>query len=187
MNVSSKISNIVKVGIFAAITFLGIQMFRIPLPAAVGTPFVHFGHIFVVLGVLLLGGKYGAISGTLGLLIFDLVNGYIHSMPQICVETIVKCLLLGYCFTKFKEVFKDKKSGETIAVFISTIIYGILGIVIDLIMGTILLMISGSGFVPAFIGSVTSIPAATINVIFTIVIVTFIYPIVRRTYNRVNK
>lgn len=30
---------------FAAITFLGIQAFRIPLPAVVGTPFVHFRHI----------------------------------------------------------------------------------------------------------------------------------------------
>lgn len=38
---------------FAAITFLGIQSFRIPMPAAIGTPFVHFGHIFVVMGVLL--------------------------------------------------------------------------------------------------------------------------------------
>ena len=32
---------------FAAVIFLGIQSFRIPLPAAVGTPFVHFGHIFI--------------------------------------------------------------------------------------------------------------------------------------------
>ncbi|MFR5556093.1 MAG: hypothetical protein ACLTKE_04110 [Coprococcus sp.] len=45
------LKTIVTIGFFAAVTFLGIQMFRIPLPAAVGTPFVHFGHIFVVLGV----------------------------------------------------------------------------------------------------------------------------------------
>lgn len=44
------LKTIVTAGFFAAVTFLGIQMFRIPLPAAVGTPFVHFGHIFVVLG-----------------------------------------------------------------------------------------------------------------------------------------
>ena len=57
------LKTIVTAGFFAAVTFLGIQMFRIPLPAAVGTPFVHFGHIFVVLGVLLQGGKKGAVSG----------------------------------------------------------------------------------------------------------------------------
>ena len=61
-------------------------MFRIPLPAAVGTPFVHFGHIFVVLGVLLQGGKKGAVSGTIGLVLFDLLNGYVQAIPQVFIE-----------------------------------------------------------------------------------------------------
>ena len=63
---------------FAAIVFLGIQMFRIPLPAAVGTPFLHFGHIFVMLAVVCIGPVRSAIAGTLGLVIFDMVNGYIY-------------------------------------------------------------------------------------------------------------
>ena len=52
-----KVMNLVITAFFTAITFLGIQSFRIPLPAAVGTPFLHFGHIFVVMGLLLQGGK----------------------------------------------------------------------------------------------------------------------------------
>ena len=62
----NKVKNLVITAFFTAITFLGIQSFRIPLPAAVGTPFLHFGHIFVVMGLLLQGGKRGAVSGTLG-------------------------------------------------------------------------------------------------------------------------
>lgn len=65
----NKVKNLVITAFFTAITFLGIQSFRIPLPAAVGTPFLHFGHIFVVMGLLLQGGKRGAVSGTLGLTI----------------------------------------------------------------------------------------------------------------------
>ena len=80
--------------IFAAITFLGIQAFRIPLPAAVGTPFVHFGHIFVVMGVLLQGGRRGAVSGTIGLVLFDILNGYMQYVPQVFLETIIKCLIV---------------------------------------------------------------------------------------------
>ena len=83
---------------FAAITFLGIQSFRIPLPAAIGTPFVHFGHIFVVMGVLLQGGRRGAVSGTLGLVIFDILNGYMQDVPQVFIETVVKCLIVGVIF-----------------------------------------------------------------------------------------
>ena len=41
----NKVKNLVITAFFTAITFLGIQSFRIPLPAAVGTPFLHFGHI----------------------------------------------------------------------------------------------------------------------------------------------
>ena len=47
---NDKVKNLVITAFFTAITFLGIQSFRIPLPAAVGTPFLHFGHIFVVSG-----------------------------------------------------------------------------------------------------------------------------------------
>ena len=46
-NESISTKKIVMTAFFAAIIYLGIQSFRIPLPAAVGTPFLHFGHIFV--------------------------------------------------------------------------------------------------------------------------------------------
>lgn len=60
----NKVKNLVITAFFTAITFLGIQSFRIPLPAAVGTPFLHFGHIFVVMGLLLQGGKRSCIRDT---------------------------------------------------------------------------------------------------------------------------
>ena len=59
--VTNKVKELVITAFFAAITFLGIQAFRIPLPAAIGTPFVHFGHVFVVMCVLLQNGKKGAV------------------------------------------------------------------------------------------------------------------------------
>ena len=97
------IRKMVVTAFFAAVTFLGIQAFRIPLPAVVGTPFVHFGHIFVVMGALLQGGKRGAVSGTLGLVIFDILNGYLQDVPQVMIETIVKCLIIGALFAALKK------------------------------------------------------------------------------------
>ena len=85
-----KVKTMVITAIFAAITFLGIQAFRIPLPAAVGTPFVHCGHIFVVMGVLLQGGRRGAVSGTIGLVLFDILNGYMQVVPQVFLESFIK-------------------------------------------------------------------------------------------------
>lgn len=74
-NESISTKKIVMTAFFAAIIYLGIQSFRIPLPAAVGTPFLHFGHIFVMLAVLMLGPKLSTVAGVLGLLVFDVLNG----------------------------------------------------------------------------------------------------------------
>lgn len=94
----SEIKSIVVTAFFAAVIFLGIQIFRVPLPAAVGTPFVHFGHIFVVLAILLLGTKRSMIAGVIGLILFDIINGYTHAIPNVLFSTIVKCLIVGIIY-----------------------------------------------------------------------------------------
>lgn len=169
---------------FAAITFLGIQAFRIPLPAAVGTPFVHFGHIFVVMGVLLQGGKRGAVSGTIGLVVFDLLNGYLHAMPQVFVETIVKCLIVGSIFALWKK--KHGEHQEYMGAVICSVIYGCMNIIIEFVMGVVQMMIVGSGFKAAALASATSIPATIINVVFLIAGIAVLYKPVKKVYQRVK-
>ena len=53
--------------------------------------------------MLLQGGRKGAVTGTAGLVVFDLLNGYVQSIPQVFVETIVKCLLVGALFAWFRK------------------------------------------------------------------------------------
>ena len=170
---------------FAAITFLGIQAFRIPLPASIGTPFVHFGHIFVVMGLLLQGGKRGAISGTIGLVVFDILNGYIQDIPQVFIETMVKCLIVGAIFYLLQNRAAQDKKREYRNAIICAIIYGCLNIVIELVMGTIKMMLLGSGFAAAFVGSVVSIPATAINAIFMVVAIAVLYKPVSNIYRRI--
>ena len=169
---------------FAAITFLGIQAFRIPLPAAVGTPFVHFGHVFVVMGVLLQGGKRGAISGTLGLIIFDIINGYMQDVPQVFIETIVKCLIVGAIFAILKRKADGDSKKEYTGAVISAVIYGCMNVVIELVMGTVRMMILGSGLSAAIAGSVVSIPATVINAVFMIIAIAVLYQPVKKIYVR---
>lgn len=175
---------IVITAFFAAITFLGIQAFRIPLPAAVGTPFVHFGHVFVVMGVLLQGGKRGAISGTLGLIIFDIINGYMQDVPQVFIETIVKCLIVGAIFAILKRKADGDSKKEYTGAVISAVIYGCMNVVIELVMGTVRMMILGSGLSAAIAGSVVSIPATVINAVFMIIAIAVLYQPVKKIYVR---
>ena len=158
--VTNKVKELVITAFFAAITFLGIQAFRIPLPAAIGTPFVHFGHVFVVMGVLLQNGKKGAVSGTLGLIIFDILNGYMQDVPQVFIETVVKCLIIGVIFASLKEKANGDKKKEYTGAIISAVIYGCMNVLIELVMGTVKMMILGNGLAAAIAGSVISIPAS---------------------------
>ena len=180
-----RVKAMVVTAFFAAITFLGIQSFRIPLPAAIGTPFVHFGHIFVVMGVLLQGGKRGAVSGTFGLIIFDILNGYLQDVPQVFIETVVKCLIVGAIFMILKKKAQGDKKKEYGYAIICAVIYGCMNIVIELVMGTIRMMILGSGFAAAVAGSVASIPATVINAVFMIIAIAVLYQPVKSIYRRV--
>ena len=190
MNTGSQVTDgrvkaMVVTAFFAAITFLGIQSFRIPLPAAIGTPFVHFGHIFVVMGVLLQGGKRGAVSGTFGLIIFDILNGYLQDVPQVFIEAVVKCLIVGAIFMILKKKAQGDKKKEYGYAIICAVIYGCMNIVIELVMGTIRMMILGSGFAAAVAGSVASIPATVINAVFMIIAIAVLYQPVKSIYRRV--
>lgn len=182
---TNNVKALVITAFFAAITFLGIQAFRIPLPAAVGTPFVHFGHVFVVMGVLLQGGKRGAVSGTLGLIIFDILNGFMQDVPQVFIETIVKCLIVGAIFAVLKKKADGDKKKEYIGAVISAIIYGCMNVLIELVMGAVRMVILGSGLSAAIAGSVLSIPATVINAVFMIIAIAVLYQPVRKVYTRV--
>lgn len=181
------INKLVVTAFFAAITFLGIQIFRVPLPAVVGTPFVHFGHIFVVMGVLLMGGKRGAVSGTLGLVIFDILNGYLQDVPQVFLETIIKCLLIGALFAVLKNRAGGDRKKEYRGAMICTVLYGCMNILIEFVMGIVKMMILGSGFAAAAVGSAASIPATVVNVVFLILAEALLYRPVERLYRRTSR
>lgn len=182
-----KIKNLVSMAFFTAITFLGIQAFRIPVPAVVGTPFIHFGHVFVVMGMLLQGGKKGAVTGTAGLVIFDLLNGYVQAMPQVFVETIVKCLFVGAVFDMFRRENGADQKKEYKGAVVCSVLYAFLNILIEWAMGVAGLVITGSGWQAAIAASTASIPATVFNAVFMVVAVAVLYIPIKKVYQRAMK
>lgn len=43
---------IILTGLFAAIIYIGIWVLRIPVPAMVGKPFIHFGNTLTAVAIL---------------------------------------------------------------------------------------------------------------------------------------
>ncbi len=170
---------------FTAIVFLGIQAFRIPLPAAVGTPFLHFGHIFVMMAIVCLGPKRAVIAGPLGLIIFDILNGYIHAIPNIFVLTTTKCLLIGTIFVALTRKTDHSVKAEYKYAVLCSVLYGLTNTFLDFVWAIAELMILGSTFEAAFTAELTSIPATMINAVFTVVGTALLFLPVKSAYRRV--
>lgn len=181
MKKDNEIKSIVVTAFFSAVIFLGIQSFRVPLPAAVGTPFLHFGHIFVVLAILMLGIKRSMIAGGIGFLIFDIINGYTHAIPNVLVSMIVRCIVVGLIFA---AMTKNKKNTYGCAV-VAAVIYGVVNIVFDFIWSTAELVIMGSTLRAAFAAELTSIPATIINAVFTVIGTALLYVPVKSAFDRI--
>ena len=184
--VHSNVMSVVMTAFFAAVIFLGIQSFRIPLPAAVGTPFLHFGHIFVMLSIVCLGGKRSAVSGVLGLIIFDILNGYLHAIPNVFVSTIIKCLFVGAVFSVMKRRAAGERKKEYMAAVICAALYGITNIAVDFVWSVAELVLLGSTLSAAVSAEVMSIPATIINAGFTVIGIALLYIPVSSAYRRIG-
>ncbi len=75
---------LVLIALFSAICYVTL-FFKIPIPAPVGSPFLHMGNMFVILASLLFSGTIGGLSGSIGMGLFDMLNGWASSAPKTIV------------------------------------------------------------------------------------------------------
>ena len=187
MTQTNRTKSIVITAFFTAVVFLGIQSFRIPMPAAVGTPFLHFGHIFVLLAIFCLGTKGSTIAGTLGLIIFDILNGYIQAIPNVFVTTVIKCLLIGMLFEALKKKTDGTLKSEYKYAILCAALYGLTNIVLDFVWATAELVIMGSTLEAAITAEITSIPATIINAGFAVIGIALLFVPVKSAYKRIMR
>ena len=69
---------------------------------------------------------------------------------------------------------------------ISAVIYGCMNVLIELVMGTVKMMILGNGLAAAIADSVISIPATVINAVFMVIAIAILYQPVKKVYGRIS-
>ncbi len=88
-----QIKKLTLAGMFAALAFACFSYLRIEIPMGLGlTGKIYVGHAFILLSALVLGAKYGALSGAIGLALADLLAGCTTSAPP----TFLAKFLLGW-------------------------------------------------------------------------------------------
>lgn len=90
---NENISKLTLAGMFAALAFVCFSYLRLEIPMGGGmTGKIYIGHAFIILSALLLGTKYGALTGAIGLTLADILAGYTTSAPP----TFIAKFLLGW-------------------------------------------------------------------------------------------
>ena len=107
------ILNITFIALFAAISYIALMLFFFP----VGPMFVHFGNLIVVVASLLVGGWQGGLAGSIGMGLYDILNGHADSSPK----TFLLKFLIGLTVGVIYNLFKNRKKYPVISLYISGI------------------------------------------------------------------
>lgn len=118
-------------GMFAAMAFICFSYLRIEIPMGGGlTGKIYIGHTFIILSALLLGTKYGALTGAVGLTLADILAGYTTSAPP----TFMAKFLLGWSVAFMAHsIFHLPKESDPAKINRIILLSGIFGSVVNVI------------------------------------------------------
>lgn len=91
-NTSSRAKDIVQVGLLSALTFVAAMAIHIPYGNG---GVIHLGDSMIFMTAVLFGKKYAAVSGALGMTMFDIMSGYSAWAPYTLVIKAVMGLIAG--------------------------------------------------------------------------------------------
>ena len=161
--------SIIMTGLFAAIIYLGVWILRIPVPALVGRPFIHFGNTLTAVAILYLGYRNGMLAGIIGLGGFDLLNGYAATSWLTMLEVVVVASVLTAVYKGMH--YKDSKKN----IIILGIIAGITKIFTTYCVSIVEALMVGTSLNVALVSSFVSLPATVINSISTAICTPILY------------
>ncbi|MFC6182137.1 ECF transporter S component [Lactiplantibacillus daowaiensis] len=170
MGQSKQLRKVIFASLFAAIIFVGISVLRIPLPAIVGRPFVHFGNTLTILAVMLLGFGYGAAAGAIGLGLFDILNGYAATAWLTVLEAIILAAMVNLVF---KAIGYDEQHLSKL--YLVSFLAGLTKLITSWGNGVIVALMAGTTLKVAMIGSFASLLSALINSVVSFLIVPLLY------------
>lgn len=172
---------IVLTGLFAAIIYIGIWVLRIPIPAMVGRPFIHFGNTLTAVAILTLGLRNGMLAGIIGLGGFDILNGYAATSWLTMLEVVIVALVISGLFKAFN--YQDSRRN----IITLAIVAGVTKIFTSYCTSIVEALMAGTVFKVALVASFFSLPATVINSISTAICTPLLYFFLKRILQAVTK
>lgn len=113
---NDNITRLTLAGMFAALAFVCFTYLRIEIPMGGGmTGKIYIGHAFILLSALILGAKYGALTGAIGL---DILAGYTTSAPPTFLAKFLLGLAVAFIAHKVLNLAAadDKKATKIVTI-----------------------------------------------------------------------
>ena len=139
---------VVMTGLFAAMIYIGIWVLRIPLPAVVGRPFIHFGNTLTAV---------------------DILNGYAATSWLTMLEVVVVAAVLSAIYKGMK--YNDSKKN----IIILAVIAGVTKIFTSYATTVVEALMAGTALQPALVAAFLSLLATVINSCSTAVCTPILY------------
>ncbi len=96
------VKDLTMMALFAALCYIG-TMFNFKIVVGGMKTMIHFGNIFCILGALMLGGTKGGISASVGMGLYDMLNGWLTSAPSTIILKFCMAIIAGTIFKKLKN------------------------------------------------------------------------------------
>ena len=131
-----KVKKMTQAALFAALAYVGFQVFRFDIPVGTEKTAFHLGNTFVVLAALLLGGTWGGLSGAVGLTLADLTSGYVTSAPKTFFLKLCIGLIVGVVAHRIFHLTKEKSPKKvTMITFVASAFGMAFNVVADPLVG----------------------------------------------------
>ncbi|MFQ7624736.1 MAG: ECF transporter S component [Streptococcus salivarius] len=173
---SDKTRELVILSLYAALIIVSVQFIRIPF----GPQFVHLGNALVVIAVLIFGARKGALVATVGLGLFDIINGYAAEVWITILESLIVCLVLYFVFEKLL-----KSNDKTSYIILIGVIAAMTKIILNFVKYTIInTAVASLPLNAAMLASVVKIGGTFGTSVVTIIAVPLLYPVFKRILQR---
>ena len=90
-----RLLDITFISLFAALCYIALTVFFFPFAQM----YIHFGNLIVVVAALLVGGWQGGLAGSIGMGLYDILNGHADSSPKTFILKFLIGLTVGLIYT----------------------------------------------------------------------------------------
>lgn len=182
---SSRLRLAVTSALFAALTFVGTFIIKVP---TVTNGYIHPGDGFVILSGVFLGPLWGGLAAGFGSMLSDLIAGYITYVPATFIIKALVAVIASGLTALVQKLMQNKKN--VVPVITGGVVGEIFMVIAYFVFETFLAVFTATGgftassFNAALAANAAGIPANIIQGVFGVIIAAVLYPVLRPLVNK---